>query len=84
VSVHTSNTDIDPLVEGFSNRDGIEVSLYRGNSESVLQRVLQEQPARYCGNDVIETNALELNVMQRAVLLSKGRLLVAFPQLPSL
>jgi iron(III) transport system substrate-binding protein len=70
VSVYTSNTDIDPLIKGFSDLYDIEVSVYRGNSESVLQRVLQEQSARYYGNDVIETNALELNVMHREALLS--------------
>ncbi|HCA86255.1 MAG TPA: ABC transporter substrate-binding protein [Streptomyces sp.] len=70
LSVYTSNTDIDPLVEEFSDRYDIEVSVYRGNSESVLQRVLQEQKARYHGNDVIETNALELNVAQQEGLLS--------------
>jgi iron(III) transport system substrate-binding protein len=70
VSIYTSNTDIDPLVKGFSDRYDVEVSVYRGNSESVLQRVLQEQAARYYGNDVIETNALELNVLQHEGLMS--------------
>jgi iron(III) transport system substrate-binding protein len=70
VSVYTSNTDIDPLIEGFTDTYDIEADVYRGNSESVLQRVLQEQSASYYGNDVIETNALELNVLQREGLLS--------------
>jgi iron(III) transport system substrate-binding protein len=70
VSIYTSNTDIDPLIKGFSDRYDVEVSVYRGNSESVLQRVLQEQTARYHGNDVIETNALELNVLRQEALLS--------------
>jgi iron(III) transport system substrate-binding protein len=70
LSVYTSNTDIDPLIKGFTDLYDIEVDVYRGNSESVLQRVLQEQSARYHGNDVIETNALELNVLQREGMLS--------------
>jgi iron(III) transport system substrate-binding protein len=64
LSIYTSNTDIDDVVEGFEDAYDIETSVYRGNSESVLQRILQEQKAEFFGNDVIETNALELNVTQ--------------------
>jgi iron(III) transport system substrate-binding protein len=70
LSIYTSNTDIDPLIQEFSDLYHIKVDVYRGNSESVLQRVLQEQSARYYGNDVVETNALELNVMQQQGMLS--------------
>jgi iron(III) transport system substrate-binding protein len=62
LSIYTSNTDIDDVVAGFEDQYDIETSVYRGNSESVLQRILQEQKADFYGNDVIETNALELNV----------------------
>ena len=70
LSVYTSNTDIDDVVEGFEDKYDIDVSVYRGNSESVLQRILQEQKAQFYGNDVIETNALELNVAQKEGFLS--------------
>ena len=70
LSIYTSNTDIDDLVEGFEEIVDVDVSVYRGNSESVLQRLLQEQEAEFYGNDVIETNALELNVAQKEGLLS--------------
>jgi iron(III) transport system substrate-binding protein len=70
LSIYTSNTDIDDLVEGFEEVVDVDVSVYRGNSESVLQRLLQEQEAEFYGNDVIETNALELNVAQKEGLLS--------------
>ncbi|MET7398238.1 extracellular solute-binding protein [Dactylosporangium sp. NPDC005572] len=63
LSVYTSNTDIDKLVEQFQKTYKIEVSVYRGNSESVLQRILQEQKANYLGVDFIDTNAGELNVL---------------------
>ena len=63
LSIYTSNTDIDDLVDGFEDEYDIDVSVYRGNSESVLQRVLQEQKAGFRGVDIIETNALELNVL---------------------
>ena len=70
LSIYTSNTDIDDLVEGFEEVVDVDVSVYRGNSESVLQRLLQEQEAEFYGNDVIETNALELNVAQQEGFLS--------------
>ena len=70
LSVYTSNTDIDDVVAGFEDKYDIDVSVYRGNSESVLQRLLQEQKAEFFGNDVLETNALELNVAQQEGFLS--------------
>jgi len=69
LSIYTSNTDMDKLVEGFEDAYKVEVSVYRGNSESVLQRMLQEQQANYFGNDFVDTNAGELNIMNREGLL---------------
>ena len=63
LAIYTSNTDLDDMVEGFGDEYDIDVSVYRGNSESVLQRVLQEQKADFRGVDLVETNALELNVL---------------------
>lgn len=76
LSIYTSNTDIDKLVDGFENAYDVDVSVYRANSETVLQRELQEQQAGFYGNDVIDTNAGELNVMNKEHLLSpyKGAL----------
>lgn len=65
LSIYTSNTDMDKLVKGFEDAYDIDVSVYRGNSESVLQRVLQEQQANYLGNDFIDTNAGELNILNK-------------------
>ena len=70
LSVYTSNTDLEALVEGFSDRYDVDVSIYRGNSESVLQRVLQEQEADYYGNDVWEDNTTNLNVANKEGLLA--------------
>ena len=70
LSIYTSNTDIEDLVAEYEDLYDVDVSIYRGNSESVLQRVLQEQKASFFGNDVIETNALELNVSQKEGLLA--------------
>lgn len=63
LSVYTSNTDMDKLVDGFENAYNIEVTVYRANSETVLQREIQEQKAGFFGNDLVDTNAGELNVM---------------------
>lgn len=63
LAIYTSNTDMDKLVEGFQDKYKIDVEVYRGNSESVLQRILQEQKANYFGNDFVDTNAGELNVL---------------------
>ena len=63
LSIYTSNTDMDKLVEGFEDAYKVDVSVYRANSETVLQRILQEQKANYLGNDFVDTNAGELNVL---------------------
>ncbi|NRQ31809.1 extracellular solute-binding protein [Nonomuraea sp. NN258] len=65
LSIYTSNTDLDKVIDGFEKAYPIDVEVYRGNSESVLQRVAQEQQANYHGNDLVETNAGELNVMAK-------------------
>ncbi|MET0704176.1 MAG: extracellular solute-binding protein [Mycobacterium sp.] len=70
LSLYTSNTDIDDVVKAFEDKYGIKVETYRANSETVLQRVLQEASARYQGADIIETNAGELNALQQQQLLS--------------
>ncbi|WP_347058368.1 extracellular solute-binding protein [Blastococcus sp. HT6-30] len=62
LNIYTSNTDMEKLIDGFTEEYDIEVNNYRANSESVLQRILQEDGAGYYGADVFETNALELGV----------------------
>lgn len=63
LSIYTSNTDMDKLVADFEDAYKIDVSVYRANSETVLQRILQEQKANYFGNDFVDTNAGELNIL---------------------
>jgi iron(III) transport system substrate-binding protein len=69
LNVYTSNTDMDALIDGFSDEYDVDVNNYRANSETVLQRILQEDKAGYYGADVFETNALELGVASREGLL---------------
>ena len=69
LSLYTSNTDMDDVVKAFEEKYGFKVETYRANSETVLQRILQESSANYQGADLVETNAGELNAMQKQQLL---------------
>lgn len=70
LSIYTSNNDIEDLVDAFEDSYDIDVSAYRANSETVLQRLLQEQQANFYGADVVETNAAEMNVLNEEGLLA--------------
>jgi iron(III) transport system substrate-binding protein len=65
LSVYTSmNADIaDIVVPAFERAFGVDVELYRADSETILQRTLQESSAGFAGADVVETNANELAVI---------------------
>ncbi len=69
LNVYTSNSDMEDLIEGFEDEYDIDVNNYRAQSETVLQRLLQEDEAGYYGADVFETNALELGVASQEGLL---------------
>jgi iron(III) transport system substrate-binding protein len=66
LALYTSMTaDVaDVVVEAFEDTFDLDVSIYRAGSETVLQRILQEQAADFHGNDVVETNATELFALQ--------------------
>jgi iron(III) transport system substrate-binding protein len=70
LSLYTSNTDMDDVVKAFEDKYQIKVNTYRANSETVLQRILQESSAHFQGADLVETNAGELNDMQQQQLLA--------------
>jgi iron(III) transport system substrate-binding protein len=65
LSLYTSLTSdvADAVVKAFTAQTGVKVTVFRGNSETVLQRVLQESSARRLGADVVETNFLELQTL---------------------
>jgi iron(III) transport system substrate-binding protein len=67
LNLYTSMTSdvADAVTEAFSDEFDIDVSVYRAGSETVLQRILQEQDAGFAGNDVVETNATELLALQQ-------------------
>jgi iron(III) transport system substrate-binding protein len=62
VSLYTSMTSdvADAVTKAFTAQTGIKVNLYRADSETVLQRILQESRANHAGADVVETDALEM------------------------
>ncbi|MFI7617337.1 ABC transporter substrate-binding protein [Nonomuraea terrae] len=62
LDLYTSMTSdvADAVLKAFEAQFNVKVSMYRAGSETVLQRVVQEQKAGYQGNDVVETNATEL------------------------
>ena len=55
LSIYTSlNADIaDIVVPAFEEEFGIDVELYRADSETVLQRILQESEASFAGADIV-------------------------------
>jgi iron(III) transport system substrate-binding protein len=65
LSIYTSlNADIaDIVVPAFEEEFGIDVELYRADSETILQRILQESEARFSGADIVETNATEMAII---------------------
>jgi iron(III) transport system substrate-binding protein len=65
LTLYTSFTDdvAGHVAAAFTKQFGIKVDLFRGGSETVLQRVLQETGAGKTGNDVVETNFLEMATM---------------------
>lgn len=62
VSIYTSMTQdvADAVSKAFQDRFGIKVSMFRANSETVLQRTTQEGQANHLGADVVETDFQEM------------------------
>lgn len=67
LNLYTSmNADVlDEVVSAFEDTFDIAPSVYRAGSETVLQRILQENDADFPGNDVVETNGSELGALQQ-------------------
>jgi iron(III) transport system substrate-binding protein len=72
LNLYTSMTSdvADAVSEAFSDKFDIDVNLYRASSETVLQRILQEAGANFAGNDVVETDALEMYDLNKEKLLA--------------
>lgn len=64
LDIYTSNTDEDSAAAAFKKKyPSIKVNVFRANSETVLQRALQEAGADKGANDIIDTNDAELNAL---------------------
>ena len=63
LSIYTSNSDLEDLVAAFEDRFDIRVDLYRANSETVVQRTMQEDEAGRLGADVIESLLAEMELL---------------------
>lgn len=72
LSIYTSMTQdvIDAVSKKFEDQFGIKVTAFRGNSETVLQRLLQEGQANRLGADVVETNFLEMSTLVKEDMLA--------------
>lgn len=73
VTLYTSMapTEAGPLMKEFEKKYGIKVEIWRGLSEGVVQRVVNEARGRRHGVDVIETNGPEMEMLARERLLSE-------------
>ncbi len=54
VTLYTTNSNVDDIVDGFEDKYGITVETYRAGSDAMIQRLLQEQEAGFYGVDVVE------------------------------
>jgi len=72
LSLYTSMTQdvADAVSQKFTAQFGIPISVFRGNSETVLQRVVQEGQANRLGADAVETNFREMAIMDQTGLLT--------------
>lgn len=51
---YTASSGMDPVIEAFEDKYDITVELYSGQSDTVLQRILQEYGAGFYGADVLD------------------------------
>lgn len=54
VNFYTAGSGWEPVLEEFTDRYDIEVDLYRGQADTVLQRIFQEYDAGFYGVDVYD------------------------------
>src|SRR5215510_16618994 len=64
-------TESKPLADAFEKKYGVKVQLWRGQSDEVVQRVVNEAKGRRFAVDVIETNGPEMEMIAREKLLGE-------------
>jgi len=75
VALYTSleNSDAKKLAAAFEKKYGVKVVLWRSGSDAILNRVLSETRGSRFVVDVVETNGLELEALQREKMLQAFR-----------
>jgi len=75
VTVYTSleSSDANKLKAAFEKKYGVKLVLWRSSSDAILSRVLAETRGNRFVVDVIETNGLELEALQREKMLQSFR-----------
>ncbi|MEA2976401.1 MAG: iron(III) transport system substrate-binding protein [Alphaproteobacteria bacterium] len=65
----TAPEDMNPVIDAFKQRYGIEVQFWRSSSDNLLQRAIAENRAGRCLVDAFTSVAAELEALQREKLL---------------
>jgi len=73
VTLYTSlaPTESGPLLAEFEKKYGIKVTVWRGLSDGVVQRVVNEGRAKRHAVDVVETNGPEMEMLAREKMLAE-------------
>lgn len=62
---------LEPVVDAFEDAYDVDVAVYRANSSTVLQRLVEESEAGFQGSDVVETSGLEMVNLAEADVLER-------------
>jgi iron(III) transport system substrate-binding protein len=62
LSIYSGLSDTPKLAEAFTELYGIEVEVYRANSETILQKLLQERDADFSGADLVINDGQGMNL----------------------
>ncbi|MFG1929356.1 extracellular solute-binding protein [Mycobacterium sp. NPDC048908] len=73
LTVYSAFNDEQAMADAFSKKYGIKVNVYNANSETVLQRVVQEATAHKLANDVLVAPATDMTAMESKGLLGDYR-----------
>ena len=69
LTVYSAFNDEQAMADAFTQKYGVKVNVYNANSETVLQRVVQESTAKKLGNDVLVAPATDMAAMETRGLL---------------
>jgi iron(III) transport system substrate-binding protein len=73
LTVYSAFNDEQAMADAFGKKYGLKVNVYNANSETVLQRVVQEATANKLANDVLVAPATDMSAMESRGLLGDYR-----------